>query len=151
MYANPSQILLGLVTNTPISSPQNRAEWKHDARMAIYYNHDRSVDAMITTTSDKTSLKIQLASEASKATRVDLVAKAIASALATFLIKPDGSVPLDKPLADIGLDSLVAIEVRNWIRQQVGLTLTTITINQSPSLTHLAEEVCQALDAQGDA
>jgi NAD(P)-dependent dehydrogenase (short-subunit alcohol dehydrogenase family) len=150
VYSNPSQILLGLVTNIPISSPQNRAEWKHDARMAIYYNHDRSVDTTVTTTSEKISLKAQLASETSTAIKIDTVAKAIASALATFLIKPDGSVPLDKPLADIGLDSLVAIEVRNWIRQQVGLTLTTITINQSPSLTHLAEEVCNAMEAQGE-
>ncbi|OCK77276.1 putative polyketide synthase [Lepidopterella palustris CBS 459.81] len=148
IYENPSQILLGLVTNTPISSPQNRAGWKHDARMGIYYNHDRSDDALIATTSDKISLKAQLMSETSEEAKAGIIAKAIASALANFLIKPEGSVPLDKPLAEIGLDSLVAIEVRNWIRQQVGLTLTTITIIQSPSLTHLAEEVRHAMDAQ---
>ncbi len=30
-YENPSQILLGLVTTTPISSPQNRVIWRRDA------------------------------------------------------------------------------------------------------------------------
>jgi aryl carrier-like protein len=148
VYENPSQILLGLVTTIPISSPLNRAGWRHDARMSIYYNHDQSVEALAATTAEKVSLKAQLTSDTSEESKTVIIAKAIASALANFLIKQEDSMPLDKPLADIGLDSLVAIEVRNWIRQQVGVAMTTITIIQSPSLMHLADEVGQAMAAR---
>ncbi|KAL9086197.1 MAG: hypothetical protein Q9165_007262 [Trypethelium subeluteriae] len=147
-YENLSQILLGLVTNVPISSPQNRAGWKHDARMAIYYNHSQSAEASAASTADTASLKAQLLSAPSDEGKTGIIAKAIASALAKFLIKSEDSIPLDKPLTDVGLDSLVAIEIRNWIRQQVGVAMTTITITQSPSLMHLAGEVGVAMAAK---
>lgn len=145
-YENPSQILLGLVTTIPISSPLNQASWRHDARMGIYYNHDRSAEVSTAKASDKASLKEQLASEVSEEGKTATIAKAIASALASFLIREEDGVPMDKPLESVGIDSLVAMEVRNWIRQQVGVEVTTITIVQSPSILHLADEVRQAME-----
>ena len=145
-YENPSQILLGLVTNTPISSPTNRVSWRRDVRMTIYHNLDRSAEASTGKSSEKSSLKSQLASEnVSEEGKTQVIAKAIASAMANFLIKDEDSIPLDKPLESLGMDSLVAMEVRNWIRQQVGVETSTITILQSPSLLHLGDEVKQAM------
>jgi hypothetical protein len=33
------------------------------------------------------------------------------------------------------------MEMRNWIRQQIGVELSTISIVQRPSLFHLAEDI----------
>lgn len=52
----------------------------------------------------------------SKEGETQVIAKAITSAMANFLIKDEDSIPLDKLLESLGTDSLVAIEVRNWIR-----------------------------------
>ncbi|KAI9661787.1 MAG: hypothetical protein M1821_009026 [Bathelium mastoideum] len=91
--------------------------------------------------------KAQLMSEISDERKSMIIANVVASALAKFLIKQEDSIPLNKPLADIGLDSLIAIEVRNWIRQQAGVSMTAITIMQSPPLTHLADEIGHAMAA----
>lgn len=146
VYESNSQILLGLITTTPISSPQNRVTWRRDMRMSIYYNLNRSIEASTSNSSEGASLKNLLAFEnLSEEGKTKTIAKAIGSAVANFLIKDEDSIPLDKPLESLGMDSLVAMEVRNWIRQQVGVETSTITIVQSPSLMHLGDEVRQAM------
>ncbi|KAG6358653.1 hypothetical protein INS49_012171 [Diaporthe citri] len=141
VYTNPSQVLLGLNTSIPISSPLNRVAWRRDARMSIYHNLERAgggSDGPSKSGGDRNSLRAQLAALADQQERQGAVARALAGALANFLIKDDGSIPLDRPLESVGMDSLVAMEMRNWVRQQVGAQLSTIAIVQSPSLLHLA-------------
>lgn len=143
-YTNPSQVLLGLNTSIPISSPLNRVAWRRDARMSIYHNLERAdggADGPGKPGGDRNSLRAQLASLSDQQERQGTVARALAGALANFLIKDDDSIALDRPLESVGMDSLVAMEMRNWVRQQVGAQLSTITIVQSPSLLHLADQV----------
>ncbi|RYP67662.1 hypothetical protein DL771_007129 [Monosporascus sp. 5C6A] len=46
-----------------------------------------------------------------------------------------------KPLSSYGLDSLSAVEVRNWVRQELGIELTTLEITSAMSLTALCEKI----------
>ncbi|RYP44476.1 hypothetical protein DL768_009047 [Monosporascus sp. mg162] len=53
------------------------------------------------------------------------------------------SEPMDpaRPLAVHGIDSLAAVEVRNWIRTELGALITTLDIMNAPSLVSLCEKV----------
>ncbi|RYP61239.1 hypothetical protein DL771_010199 [Monosporascus sp. 5C6A] len=53
------------------------------------------------------------------------------------------SEPMDpaRPLAVHGIDSLAAVEVRNWIRAELGAVVTTLDIMNAPSLVSLCEKV----------
>jgi acyl carrier protein len=114
--------------------------------MSIYHNLDRSGGASSSNASKQASLKNLLVSEnLSEGEKTSAIAKAIGSAVASLLIKDEDNIPLDKPLQSLGMDSLVAMEVRNWIRQQVGVETSTITIVQSPSLIQLGDDVRQAM------
>ncbi|KAI1361572.1 putative polyketide synthase [Xylaria arbuscula] len=144
-YEFPSQLLIGLMTTTPISSPHNRVAWKRDRRMAIYHNMDRSTATSMTKSPKKTSLKGLLATSFSEEDKSTIIAKAIAGALADFLIKDQKSIPIDQPVGNLGLDSLIAMEVRTWIRQQTGVDASVFTIVQSPSLLHLGDHVRQEM------
>ncbi|KAI8630109.1 KR domain-containing protein [Xylariaceae sp. FL1651] len=144
-YENPSQLILGLMTSTPISSPSNRVIWKNDSRMAIYHNLGKSADISTAKASKKKSLMGLLESESSEESKTRTIAKAIAGALADFLIKEEDKVSLDLPLENLGVDSLVAMEVRNWIRQQTSIDVSVFTIVQSPSLLNLGDRVRQAM------
>jgi hypothetical protein len=146
VYENPSQLLLGLTTSTPISSPFNRVAWKRDSRMAIYHNMNMSAEAPIARSLKKKSLKGLLESEDSKEGKTRVIARAIAGALANFLIKEEDSIPLDRPLESLGMDSLVAMEVRNWILQQTDVNTSVFTNVQSPSLVDLGDHVRQAMN-----
>ncbi|KAI0110540.1 putative polyketide synthase [Hypoxylon sp. NC0597] len=144
VYDNPSQVLLGFITSTPISSPSNRVAWKRDSRMAIYHNLDKSTE-VATTNAPKKSLKSLLESESSEKGKTQIIAKAIAGALANFLIKEEEDVPLDTPLNELGIDSLISVEIRNWIRQQSGVDVNIFTIVQSSSMLSLGDYVRKAM------
>ncbi|KAI1738583.1 putative polyketide synthase [Xylaria scruposa] len=145
-YKFPSQLLIGLMTSTPISSPFNRVAWKHDIRMAIYHNLDRPADTTITTNSPRNAtLKGLLASNSSDKDRTMAIARAVAGALADFLIKDKETVSLDQSIGNLGMDSLVAMEIRTWIRQQTGVDMSMFTILQSPSLLSLGDQINQEM------
>ncbi|KAI1131714.1 putative polyketide synthase [Nemania abortiva] len=144
-YEFPSQVLTGLMTSTPIDSPSNRVAWKRDLRMAIYHNLDRSVGAPKTKAQRKASLKVVLESSSSEEDKTMLIAKAIAGALADFLIRDEGTIPLDQPVGNLGMDSLIAMEVRTWIRQQTGVDTSVFTIVQSSSLLGLGDHIRRAM------
>ncbi|KAH9891384.1 KR domain-containing protein [Xylariomycetidae sp. FL2044] len=90
-YENPSQVLLGLMTSIPISSPQNRVGWKHDARMAIYQSWDKSTKVNVEKTKKK-SHRIVLEAEESEEGKNRIIAEAVAGALANFLSKNEDSI-----------------------------------------------------------
>ena len=46
-----------------------------------------------------------------------------------------------KPLSSYGLDSLSAVELRNWVRQELGVELTTLEFTSATSLTALCEKI----------
>jgi NADP-dependent 3-hydroxy acid dehydrogenase YdfG len=148
IYKSPGQVLLGLNTTIPISSPYSRVAWKRDARMSIYHNLERASAEASSKSKNKggTSLRTLLADAGfSNEENTAIIAKALAGALANFLIKNEDTIALDRPLETLGMDSLVAMEMRNWIRQQVGVEMSTFTIVQSPSFVHLGEQVRQAM------
>lgn len=50
-----------------------------------------------------------------------------------------------RPLVAYGLDSLSAVELRNWIRMKVGVELTTLDITNASSLIALCEKIVSKL------
>ncbi|KAK9798771.1 putative Lovastatin diketide synthase LovF [Seiridium cardinale] len=58
-----------------------------------------------------------------------------------FLIKDEDFIALNRPFESLGMDALVAMEVRNRLRQQVGVESSTIAMTQNPSLLDLSEHV----------
>jgi hypothetical protein len=59
-----------------------------------------------------------------------------------FAIPPKG-VDVSLPMAYYGVDSLVAVEVRNWLSATAHAELSTFDIMQSPSLAALAMQVAE--------
>jgi acyl transferase domain-containing protein/aryl carrier-like protein len=45
----------------------------------------------------------------------------------------------ERPLTDFGLDSLMAVELRNWIEGDLRLTLSSVDILRGPSISQLAD------------
>ncbi|RAL16425.1 acyl carrier protein [Aspergillus homomorphus CBS 101889] len=57
------------------------------------------------------------------------------------------SEPMDpaRPLAVYGIDSLAAVEVRNWIRNELGALVTTVDIMNAASLRASCEKIVSKL------
>lgn len=140
-------LMLGILTTTPISSASTRVAWKRDARMAICHNLDKATETTGGQMEAKKNLKgLLLASkDADESGKTEMVANAIAEVLANFLIREVDSIGIDASLASLGMDSLVAIELRNWIRQHTGADVSVFTITQSSSMLSLADCVLREI------
>ena len=57
----------------------------------------------------------------------------------------DEAMEPTKALASYGLDSLGAVEIRNWIRIELGAELTTLEVTHAKSLSSLCERVAELI------
>lgn len=54
-------------------------------------------------------------------------------------------VDLAKPLTDVGVDSLMAVELRNWIEGELRVKLPIVELMQGPTVDHLADVLLEQL------
>ncbi|KAK7972314.1 Fumagillin dodecapentaenoate synthase [Apiospora saccharicola] len=71
----------------------------------------------------------------------------VVSAQFAKILRLDTAPEVGRPLVAYGLDSLSAVELRNWIRVKLGVELTTLDITNTPSLVALCEKVVSRLPA----
>lgn len=55
------------------------------------------------------------------------------------------NVPVDLPIGDLGVDSLLALEIGDRVQEDTGVVLTAETLADRPTLTRLAERVAAEL------
>ncbi|KAL4968150.1 uncharacterized protein BDV14DRAFT_197378 [Aspergillus stella-maris] len=69
----------------------------------------------------------------------DIVLKASTAQLATFLATDAEDINTNSSVAELGLDSLLAIEFKNWIVRTLQAPMQTSEILDAPSLTNLVQ------------
>ncbi|KAL8721388.1 MAG: hypothetical protein Q9225_001935 [Loekoesia sp. 1 TL-2023] len=148
-YMNDRQIGLGMRMTMPIAAGSNRCIWKRDIRMGLYRNLEKSSvdnagtgneglrEFMATVTSNPETLK--------EASSVSFLAQEIGTTLFGFLMRPIEEMDVKLPLSAVGIDSLVAIELRNWSRQRLGVELSVLEILGAPSIEKLGEAAAEGL------
>jgi acyl transferase domain-containing protein/aryl carrier-like protein len=71
----------------------------------------------------------------------------VARVLGTSPDRLDG----DKPLLQLGIDSLMAVELRNWLEGELRVDLPIVELMRSPSVSGLAERLAERLDPDANA
>ncbi|KAF7597032.1 hypothetical protein BBP40_010506 [Aspergillus hancockii] len=69
-----------------------------------------------------------------------LIEALLTNIAAMTMMEPD-DMHADAPFASFGLDTLVSVELRNWIRREAGIELTLSAITYAKSQQALATEV----------
>lgn len=148
-WKSESQVVMGLRSELHLEDPNNRCNWRRDRRMGAYHNiRNQQAEAA---GGDASALKAFLAGAAENpdvlavAANVEFLAQEIGAKVFDFMLKPGEDVDTSLSLTQIGLDSLMATELRRWFRQLLGLQISVLEIMASGSLFQLAELAAAAL------
>jgi hypothetical protein len=149
-YVNPSQVVVGLRSKLPLLSPMNRTGWKKSPRLLVYRNiefQDHTDSGPTTDGGLKEFLQTcgktpgVLETEAA----AGFLAHEIGATLFSFMMRGDEEVNVTVPLASVGVDSLVSIELRNWFRQKIGVPFTVVEIVGAASIADLGRMTAEKL------
>ncbi|KAG5988633.1 hypothetical protein E4U52_006354, partial [Claviceps spartinae] len=69
--------------------------------------------------------------------------EALITKVTAMAIMDREEIQSDEPVASYNLDSLVSVELRNWIRRETGVELLLSSITQAASLRSLATEILE--------
>ena len=146
-FVDINSFVLGLALLIPLNDPSNYVVWKKDRRMAAYHNHTMSSAGAGSTNTLKTYLNnakvdpsILKSTESSK-----LLALEIGKKLFDLLLKPQDELDTTWPLVDLGLDSLVALELRAWLKQVFSFDIPMLEMLGMGSLDILGQYMANEL------
>ncbi|EAW22080.1 beta-ketoacyl reductase [Aspergillus fischeri NRRL 181] len=150
-WVNQSQVVMGLRSDQDLGDPHNRASWRHNRRMGLY--HNRRARESESARDGKNGAKASALQAFLERVRemgdegllrgegVDFLTVEVGKTIYDLMVKPDDEVEIGRTLAQIGLDSLMVIELRRWIKQVLGLTMSVLEIMGSGSLKQLAGDL----------
>ena len=148
-YQNPSHIVHTLESRIPIMDPQNSSVWKRDPRMAIYRNIQKASEFEGTEATDhmKQFLSTMMSDpgKLDQKSSADAIAKEVGKCVSNFTMKADEEIDVSSTLGAAGVDSLVAIEIRNWWKQNIGVDISVLELMSGGTIEQLGELAAKRL------
>lgn len=153
-FEQKSQIVLAMRLANHLTGSNNRALWRKDRRMAIYHNVSRKENDVATSSKSAEDDKIRQFLQAARAnpeilkeaSSSEFLAEKIARKLFDFLLKSeDTEINLSCSLEAAGVDSLVAIELRNWWKHTFGFDVTILELLGANTILGLGEQCANGL------
>ncbi|RDW64648.1 beta-ketoacyl synthase-containing protein [Coleophoma cylindrospora] len=132
--AHPPQIMIGLPTNEYDDSWY----WIRDGKFASLLNRAQGHEA---TTGSSIALSEELMKATDLITAVDIICGAIVEKLAKLMMVPASDIDPAKPLSTYGVDSLVAVEVRNWMAKELLVEISVFEIMANVPMRQLAVDL----------
>lgn len=115
-WKNPGQIVMGLRSELHLDDPHNHTNWRRDRRMAMYHNIKNTTGENPAAKSNELMKYLSRAADdpdiLSTKDSADYLTLEIGQRIFDFMLKPNEDVDMSLTLVQIGLDSLMAIELR---------------------------------------
>ncbi|UKZ84219.1 uncharacterized protein TrAFT101_000134 [Trichoderma asperellum] len=145
---NAGQTLVGIVPVVPLSSPDSSAKLRKDVRMSVFRNI--RIQAKGGASSDSLRQFLDAAKTSpetlSKPESVGLLTQEIGKKLLGLVLRPvDGEIDASLSLAQLGLDSIVAAEMRAWWKQMFGLDISVLEMLSMGTLEALGKQAAEGL------
>ena len=149
-WKSDSHIIMGLRSEVHLDDPNCQASWRRDRRMGMYHNVPK--DAVADSSSANSNALKSFFSRAlddpeilEEDSSTDFLANEIALRIFRFMMKPEEDIDIGMSLTQIGMDSLMAIELRRWWKQAFGLEISVLEIMGSGTLEQLGKVAAQGL------
>lgn len=151
-HINDGIICTGLKVSIPIDSPACRVAFRRDVRMTLY----RCLEAMgeaeglVDNKILREFLHLVVTNPhiLKEESSVELLAQEVGKTIFTFMMKPIEELDIKQSLLDLSIDSLIAVEMRSWIRHTFRLELTVLEISGAVTLEDLGRILAEKLFAK---
>jgi NAD(P)-dependent dehydrogenase (short-subunit alcohol dehydrogenase family) len=130
------------ITGLKINTESKDLFWVDDAKFR-YLKAAADAEAASLSTSSTAAVSLSSALKATKDYKqaTELVSEGLMTKVSAVLMFPREEMDASKPIVVYGLDSLVAIEIRNWITRELEASLQVLELLTSSSITALAETI----------
>ncbi|KAL4937763.1 hypothetical protein BDV06DRAFT_226665 [Aspergillus oleicola] len=152
---NKSQLTLGLRSTKAMSDASNRVLWKHDRRADIYRNTEaarlKSNSGSSAGIEDKLANFMSAVRSRSTPSVLDdpdtlpFVTHEIGVHIYELMLRPVDELDVSKALTTLGVDSLVIVEIRNWLRRRLEVEASTLEILNGGTIEMLGRVAVERL------
>ncbi|CAG8888844.1 unnamed protein product [Penicillium egyptiacum] len=145
---NPNSTLVGIASVIPLSSPDSSARLRKDVRMSVFRNIRSQVKGGASSDRLRQFLSAAKANPETLNTpqSVVLLAQEIGKKLLGLVLRSlDDEIDVSLPLAQLGLDSMVAVEMRAWWKQMFGLDISVLEILSMGTIEKLGKQAAECL------
>ncbi|KAI0382924.1 KR domain-containing protein [Hypomontagnella monticulosa] len=141
-WTDRGHILMGLHSEISLNNPECRVSWHRDRRMGLYHNVKDTVE-------DQTGSSNGLEAFIERATgdtgmllqqdNIDYIATEIGRQIFQLMMKDATAVDITLALDELGMDSLMAIELRRWWKRTLRHDISVLEIMGAGKLQQLGK------------
>ncbi|KAK2807975.1 hypothetical protein FQN49_008756 [Arthroderma sp. PD_2] len=142
-----SSCIIGLGNTRPLSEPGVRTLWARDARFALYSNIEANGSGLVQSELNEVKILLSRIGQ-NRAYLGNPESKVmIRSALGKMIMQNMAQTrDMDEDeIANLAIDSLMAIEIRGWIRRNLGLEVSLVEIGKAAVVGKLAQTIHELL------
>ncbi|KAL7934550.1 putative polyketide synthase [Trichoderma chlorosporum] len=148
-FFNPAELIIGLKSTKPLSDPNNRSIWKRDRRMAQAHLQDAGAASDSSTGSEDFGQFMKSVNANSSLldtpSNLDFLTAQIGMCIYNLMSRDVKDLDLSLSLTQLGVDSLVAIEIRNWWRRTLGVNVSVLEFMGAGSIANLGKLAAKAI------
>ena len=149
MKSTSGNFYVGVRSNMCLNNTAERSLWKGDIRMAAFHNgEDAEPAAGITSSSSLQTFILKAKGDAASLSRAEsahFLAREIGKKVFSFLLKPEEDLKTSSSLSDLGMDSLVAIELRQWWKSVFGFDTSVLELMGMGTLDDLGAHAASGM------
>ncbi|RAK81607.1 putative polyketide synthase [Aspergillus fijiensis CBS 313.89] len=143
----PCEVGVGMDPLTEPLPAGHKPAWTSDPRFS-HYLPSTNVRNEVVARSGQDDLKERFREVSTEAEAVELAQDAFSAKLETMMQLPAGSVSVQVSLIELGIDSLVAVEIRTWFLRELGADIPVLKILGGDSIAQLCTNAAKQLLAQ---
>ncbi|KAI9170607.1 Lovastatin diketide synthase LovF 15 [Paramyrothecium foliicola] len=148
-FSHQNTFATGFGSDKSLSHPDSRLHWKKDVRMAVWHNISDSDVAEAGSGGDAFKSFIAGAKAdpevLQKPETAEYIALEVGKQLMNLLLRAEDDLDITVPVQQLGLDSLVGIELRNWWRQTLGFDISVLQLLGFGTLEELGKQAVKGL------
>ncbi|KAL6872001.1 putative polyketide synthase [Trichoderma novae-zelandiae] len=149
-FFNPAELTIGLKSTKPLSDPNNRSIWKRDRRMAQAHLQDGTDETSPSQAGSEDFGQFMKSVHATPSlldtpSSLEFLTTQIGTCIYSLMSRDVKELDLGLSLAQLGVDSLVAIEIRNWWRRTLGVNVGVLEFMGAGSIANLGQLAAKAI------